>query len=126
MHASLIQLPTRSWRTFVEPCGLWQELHSIFPSASGMCATRFTLVACVRWQLPHSSSSVAFFSCAFTATGSCTLWQVMHDMLRASCALPSQSACVDFVWHDRHVWLVSRGGIPVNRLIVVGSAGSST
>src|SRR5580704_19000022 len=65
------------------------------------------------------------FSCAFSETALCTLWQVMHDRLRASCALPCHSVCAPLVWHVRHVALTSRGDIAVKRLIPVLSPAST-
>jgi hypothetical protein len=41
-HVSLTQLPTRSMRTFVVPCGLWHEVQSILPSRKGMWPERWS------------------------------------------------------------------------------------
>src|ERR1044072_1770824 len=44
-QASLMVLPVLSIRTLFEPCGLWQEVHSIFPSRTGMWLDRWTFIA---------------------------------------------------------------------------------
>src|SRR5436190_13959878 len=123
---SLIQLPTLSRRTLVLPCGLWHDEHVIFPSATGMCETRDIFSTCVRWQLTHRLCSSAAFSCARSATGLWTLWQVMQDRFRTSCVLPSHNACEAFAWQVRHVALTSCGDIFGNLRMVVSSPGSST
>src|SRR6476659_4829437 len=46
-----------------------------------------------RWQVTHSSGWVLAFNCPTVLFGSCTLWHVVHVRPRASCWLPSQSAC---------------------------------
>jgi hypothetical protein len=47
------------------PCGLWQELHDIFPSRSGMWEERSCFArACWRWQVAHVSISVPWASWA--------------------------------------------------------------
>ena len=44
------------------PCGLWQEVHVILPSRTGMWELRICSARCRRWQVPHVSISVAFVS----------------------------------------------------------------
>ena len=44
----------------------------------------------------------ALFNCAFSDFAACTLWQLVHDMLRASCLLPSHSACAERLWQLVH------------------------
>src|SRR3954470_18318586 len=63
-HSSPTELPVLSALTFViDPCGLWHELHDIFPSRTGMCATaRSVLATCRRWHVAHNSVCVAFTS----------------------------------------------------------------
>src|SRR5690242_1784551 len=56
VHDSLTVLPFLSRRTFVDPCGLWQELQSIFPSRTGMCAERCIFDALSGWHLPQVST----------------------------------------------------------------------
>jgi hypothetical protein len=43
--------------------------------------------------------------------GAWTLWHVVQLMLRWSCWLPSQSACVARLWHEVHVSLASAADI---------------
>src|SRR4051812_50090332 len=50
VQSSATELPVLRFLTLlIEPCGLWQELHDILPSRTGMCAiARSVLVTC-RW-----------------------------------------------------------------------------
>src|SRR5206468_662640 len=105
---SLIVLPTFSIRTLVEPCGVWQEVHSILPSRSGMWPDFWTFIASCLWQEMQVSVARTVFSCAFSDFGLWTLWQMTHDTLRASCMPPDQFACAPLEWHVRHVSLTSR------------------
>ena len=72
VQASLIELPSRSIFTFCDPCGLWQDVHSIFAplsSPTGMCDERCTLFTSLRWHCTQVSSTVAVLSCAFSDFG---------------------------------------------------------
>src|SRR5690349_13640986 len=70
-QVSLIQLPTRSIRTFVDPCGLWQDTQSIFPSLSGMWPDRCSLATSVLWHVTQTSIVVEALSCACCDLGVC-------------------------------------------------------
>src|SRR3954471_12813943 len=110
-HSSDTELPVLRFLTLlIEPCGLWHELHDSFPSRTGMCATaRSVFATCSRWQVTQTCVCVGATSCRSGDFGLCTLWQVVHDRLRRSCALPSQPACSPRLWHDRHVSLIAAG-----------------
>src|SRR3954468_3339808 len=98
-QASLIELPSRSILTFCDPCGLWHVVHSSLPSRTGMCDDRCTLATSFVWHCTQVSVTVSFFSWASVDFGSCTLWQVVQDMLRESCLLPAQLLCSLRAWH---------------------------
>src|SRR5215467_6642189 len=83
-HSSLTQLPTLSRRTFVEPCGLWHDVHCILPSRTGIWPKRCSFATSVLWHVAQVSVIVAAFSCAYSDFGLWTEWHVMHDRLRAS------------------------------------------
>src|SRR4051794_717732 len=78
VHSSATELPVFRFLTLlIEPCGLWQELHDILPSRTGMCATeRSVLVTCSRWHVAQSWVSVVCTSCRSADFGLWTLWQV--------------------------------------------------
>src|SRR5262245_24949101 len=101
-------LPVFSIRTLFDPCGLWHETQSSFPSRTGMWPDFLTFIASCLWQVSQVSTAVAVFSWNRSDFGACTLWQVAHETLRASCMLPGQSACAPFAWHDRQVAFASR------------------
>src|SRR5262245_50886273 len=94
IQSSLTELPTLSALTLlIDPCGLWQEEHDILPSRTGMCATaRSVLTTWTRWQDAHKAVSVGFTSCRANDFGLWTLWQLVHERLRRSCALVSHPA----------------------------------
>ena len=49
VHSSATELPVLRFLTLlIEPCGLWQELHDILPSRTGMCATARSVL--VTWS----------------------------------------------------------------------------
>src|SRR6478609_3460980 len=68
-HASLTELPVRSSLTFVDPCGLWHEVHSILPSRTGMWPERSSFATLSRWQFMHSCCWSFAFSCAVSDIG---------------------------------------------------------
>src|SRR5262252_2300269 len=107
-QASLMLLPTFSIRTLFEPCGVWQDVQSILPSPTGMCPDLRIFIASCLWQLSQVSVAVAVFSWNRSDFGACTLWQLAHATLRASCMLPCQSACGPLLWQVRHVAFASR------------------
>src|SRR4029077_11775995 len=111
VHSSATELPVFRFLTLlIEPCGLWQELHDILPSRTGMCATaRSVLVTCSLWHVAQTSVCVFLTSCRSVDFGLCTLWQVMQDRLRRSCPLPSHPAWLPRLWQGRQVWLTSAG-----------------
>src|SRR5438045_862715 len=112
-------LPVLSMRTLVDPWGLWQLVHSILPSRTGMCPDFFTFIASCLWQVWQVSTTETVFNWARSDFGLCTLWHVVHDTLRASCMPPSKFECELFVWQLRHEVLTSRADMAVNRLILV-------
>src|SRR5512139_491131 len=97
-HASVIELPSFSILTFCDPCGLWQVVHSSLPSLTGMCDDLWTLLTSFRWHCTQVSICVSVLSCARSDFGACTLWQVVHDTLRASCLLPDHSVWLLRLW----------------------------
>ena len=113
-------LPALSIRTLVDPCGLWQVVQSILPSRTGMWPDFLTFIASCLWQVSQVSTAVTVFSCALSDFGLCTLWQVAHDTLRASCMPPSKSACelLRVAGQAGGVDVLARD-IAVNRLILV-------
>src|SRR6185369_12450450 len=94
VHDSATELPVFRFLTLmIEPCGLWQELHDILPSRTGICATaRSVLLTCSRWQVAQSSVCVALTSCFSVDFGLWTLWQLAQERLRRSWPLPSHPA----------------------------------
>ena len=58
-------------------------------------------------------------SCACSAFGLWTEWQVTHDRLRASCMLPFHCACVERLWQLTQTSDTSRGFIDGNARIFV-------
>src|ERR1043165_2573490 len=74
-----------------------------------------TFIASCLWQLSQVGTTVAVFSCAFSDFGLCTLWQVAHETLRASCMPPWKFAWEPLLWHDRHDALTSRALIASKR-----------
>src|SRR5436190_3292481 len=118
-HSSATELPVLRFFTFVsEPCGLWHDVQFILPSRTGMCATaRSVFVTCNRWHSWQSAVSVGFTSCRVVDFQLWTLWQVVHDRLRRSCALPSQPAWFRRLWQARQVSLTSPGFIFANFLM---------
>ena len=91
-----------------------------------MCETRFTLVACTRWHVPHSSSSLAVLSCAFGAYRRvhAVAGDARHVARVVRAALPQRVRRP--VWQDRQVsFAVARRHRWSNLLIIVSSAGSS-
>src|SRR5205809_8086979 len=94
VHSSATELPVFRFLTLlIEPCGLWQELHDILFSRTGIWATaRSVLVTWSLWQVAQTSVCVFLTSCRSVDFGLCTLWQVAQERLRRSCALPSQPA----------------------------------
>src|SRR5574339_63571 len=123
---SATELPSLSIFTFCEPWGLWQEEHASLPSRTGMCCERCTLFTTFWWHWAHVSIWVSVFSCAFSDFGACTLWQVRHDRLRASCLPPDHSLCSERLWQVMQVSLTSRAEIFVSCLIFVLSPPPST
>src|SRR3954447_6302978 len=113
MQSSATELPVlRFFTLLIEPCGLWHELHESFPSRTGIWATaRSVFATCSRWQVTHTWAWVGCTSCRSADFGLCTLWHVVQDRLRRSCALPSQATCSPRLWHDRQVPLMSAGFI---------------
>src|SRR5688500_17044257 len=75
VHISPTELPLLSALTLViDPCGLWQDVHAILPSRTGMCATaRSVLATCARWHVAQSCVCVAFTSWCAADFGMCTL-----------------------------------------------------
>src|SRR3954471_16422405 len=114
-HVSLMVLPTLSMRTLVEPCGVWQVVQSILPSRTGMCPDFLTFMASCLWQVSQVCTAVTVLSCARSDFGLCTLWQLAHETLRASCMPPFHCACEPLLWHVRQVELTSRALIAVKR-----------
>ena len=51
----------------------------------------------------HCCCWFTVFNWAFADLGRCTLWQLTHDTLRASCWLPFHNACVPRLWQVAHV-----------------------
>src|SRR3982751_4155540 len=88
-QSSATELPVLSAFTFViDPCGLWHELHDIFPSRTGMCATaRSVLATCVLWHVAQICVCVALTSWCSGDFGLWTLWHVVQERFRRSCAL---------------------------------------
>src|SRR6476659_7635473 len=84
VHSSATELPVLRFLTLlIEPWGLWQELHDILPSRTGMCATeRSVFVTCSLWHVAHTCVSVAWTSCRSADFGLCTLWHVEQERLR--------------------------------------------
>src|SRR5512147_856249 len=123
---SAIELPTRSILTLSEPCGLWQEVHSIFPSRTGMCDDLWILLTSFWWQALQVSSCVSALSCPFSDFGAWTLWHVVHETLRASCLPPAQLLCSLRLWQLVQVSLTARADIEPNCLIFVLSPPPST
>src|SRR3989304_2948329 len=74
-HDSATELPVLSIFTFCDPCGLWQLVHSILPSRTGMCDDLWSLLAFLRWQAWQVSSCVSVLSSAFSPFGAGALWQ---------------------------------------------------
>src|SRR3954447_15498312 len=109
----------RSILRFVDPCGLWQELHSIFPSRSGMCPKRCCLATWGLWHATHVSVMDACLSCAWSVCGLWTEWQVTQLRLRASCMLPLHCAWAPRLWHVVQTADASRGAISVKTRIFV-------
>src|SRR5262249_11419922 len=125
-HASVIELPSRSIFTFWDPCGLWQVVHSILPSRTGICAARWTLLICGRWHCAHVSEMVSVLSSTFSDFGACTLWQVVQVTLRALCLLPDHSLCSVRAWQVVHSSLTSRADMAPGRPILLASPSAST
>src|SRR4029453_7895465 len=94
VQLSATELPTLSAFTLlIEPCGLWQELHDIFPSRTRMCATaRSVLATFRRGHAGHVAGSVRLISWPLPDSKLWTLWQVVQVRLRDACALPSHAA----------------------------------
>ena len=51
----------------------------------------------------HCCCWLTVFSCAVVDFGWCTLWQLTHETLRASCWLPFHSACGPRLWQVAQV-----------------------
>src|SRR5512132_2734859 len=66
MQNSVTVDPVFSRRTLVVPCGEWQEVHSIFPSRTGMCDPRCILAALSRWHGAHVVEIDVPFNCFFS------------------------------------------------------------
>ena len=94
-------------RTLFDPCGVWQVVQSILPSRTGMWPDFLTFIASCLWQVSQVSTAVTVFSCARSDFGLCTLWQVAHETLRASCMPPCQSRATLLLWQVRQVALTS-------------------
>src|SRR5450755_862227 len=124
-QVSLMVLPTLSMRTLVEPCGEWQVVQSILPSRTGMWPDFLTFIASCLWQVSQVCTAVTVFSCACSDFALWTLWQVVHDRLRASCIPPFRWPCAPLRWHVRHVALTSFGDMAVKRLMPVLSPAST-
>src|SRR5262245_37224611 len=91
-----------------------------------MCDDLWILFTSFGWHCTHVSVTPAVFSCALSAFGACTLWQVRHDMLRESCFPPDQSVWPLRLWQDRQTSLASRGDNVFGFLILVLSPSAST
>src|SRR5262245_24078278 len=72
-HAQLVH-PVADFRrrTFVEPCGLWHDVHCILPSRTGMWPNRWSLATSVLWHVAQVSVMVRAFNCAYSDFGLCT------------------------------------------------------
>src|SRR4029078_4381760 len=84
-----------------------------------MCPDFLTFIASCLWHVSQVCTAVTVLSCARSDFGLCTLWQLAHDTLRASCMPPFHCACEPLLWQVRHVALTSLADIAVNRLILV-------
>src|SRR6187397_2553394 len=77
-------VPTFSSFTLVDPCTLWHEAQSIFPSRSGMWFMRFVLLVTFLWHVAHCAIVLEAFI-SFGPFAACTLWQLTQPTLRWSC-----------------------------------------
>ena len=105
VQLSATELPVFSALTLlIEPCGLWHDEHDILPSRTGMCATaRSVLATCRRWQVAHSSVSVAFTSWCSERLRAVHAVAGRAGQVARSCALPSHPAWLPRLWQVRHV-----------------------
>ena len=106
VHSSAIESPVRSSLTLVAPCVLWQVVHCILPSRTGMWPDRSSFATLSRWHVAQSCHLCLALQLLVSDLGACTLWQVMQPV-RESCWLPSQSACSPRLWQVVQVALAS-------------------
>ena len=98
-----------------------RDEHPVVVRAVRIVAARAVLASCrVLPEIRAALLGVAararlVFSCAFSDFGLCTLWQLTHETLRASCMLPCHCAWLPLLWQLRHVSFASRAVSTVKR-----------
>src|SRR5689334_15784477 len=95
----------------IVPCGLWQDVHVILPSRSGMWELRSVWPFCLVWHWPHVSMTVSRASWAVAVVFSMIRWQFVHATSRDSWLLPFQNRCGPLLWHDVHTALRVATGV---------------